>query len=113
MTHEMKLNDEPFSCIENHKKTIELRLYDDKRKKVHIDDIIIFTNINDSSKRIKTQVTALHIYKDFSELYSRLPKDKIGYENDEIADPNDMDHYYSKEQQNKYGVVGIEFIILK
>ena len=32
MTHEMRLHDEPFNLIKNGTKTIELRLYDEKRR---------------------------------------------------------------------------------
>ena len=34
MLHEMKLQNGPFNSIKNGKKTIELRLYDEKRQKV-------------------------------------------------------------------------------
>lgn len=33
MTHSMKLKDNPFNKIASGEKTIELRLYDEKRKK--------------------------------------------------------------------------------
>ena len=33
MIHKMKLNESPFERIKNGTKTIEFRLYDDKRKK--------------------------------------------------------------------------------
>ena len=42
MTHNMKLNDAPFETIKNGKKTIELRLYDEKRRKIKIGDTICF-----------------------------------------------------------------------
>ena len=32
----------------------------------------------------------------------------MGYNEDDIANPKDMEKYYSKEEQEKYGVVGIE-----
>lgn len=32
MKHQMKLNNEPFESIKNGTKTIELRLYDEKRR---------------------------------------------------------------------------------
>ena len=32
----------------------------------------------------------------------------MGYSEDEIADPKDMEQYYSMEEQNKYGVLGIK-----
>ena len=40
MIHKMKLNESPFERIKNGTKTIEFRLYDDKRKKVKIGDEI-------------------------------------------------------------------------
>ena len=50
MEHSMKLNVEPFEAIRNHKKTVEIRLNDEKRQKVKIGDTIVFTNIDDSRK---------------------------------------------------------------
>jgi ASC-1-like (ASCH) protein len=44
MKHEMKLNVEPFNKIKSGKKTIELRLNDEKRQLVKIKDLIEFTN---------------------------------------------------------------------
>ena len=38
MKHEMKLALEPFVMIADGRKTIELRLYDDKRKKIKLGD---------------------------------------------------------------------------
>ena len=32
----------------------------------------------------------------------------MGYAEDEPADSKDMEAYYSKEEQDKYGVLGIE-----
>lgn len=43
MTHYMKLNTEPFEKIEKGEKTIELRLFDKKRRTVRTGDIIEFS----------------------------------------------------------------------
>ena len=32
----------------------------------------------------------------------------MGYKEQDIADPKDMEQYYSKEEQKKYGVVAIK-----
>ena len=40
----MKLHPAPFEMIKSGKKTIELRLYDEKRRKIKVGDEIIFTN---------------------------------------------------------------------
>ena len=42
----------------------------------------------------------------------KFDKVLLGYNKDEIASPNDMSKYYSKEEQEKYGVVGIEIKLL-
>lgn len=42
------------------------------------------------------------------ELYKLFSKIEMGYNEDDIANPKDMEKYYSKEEQEKYGVVGIE-----
>ncbi len=109
-TMNMKLNEVPFEKIKNGSKTIELRLYDEKRRKIKVGDNICFKSKKD---KLTATVKALHIFKDFEELYAALPLDKCGYTESELAaaSPDDMLEYYSKEQIEKYGVVGIEIEI--
>ena len=38
----------------------------------------------------------------------QLNKESLGYNKDDIANSKDMEKYYSIEEQNKYGVLGIE-----
>ena len=111
MLHEMKLQDDPFKKISDGTKTIEMRLYDEKRKKVKVGDLIEFTNVLNNEKLI-TRVINLYIYKDFDELYKNHDKVSIGYNEDEEASPSDMSMYYSDEDIEKYGVVGIELKLL-
>lgn len=40
MIHKMKLNESPFDKIKNGTKTVEFRLYDDKRKQIKVGDNI-------------------------------------------------------------------------
>ena len=103
----MNLNDRPFEMIKSGAKTIELRLYDEKRRKIKVGDTICF---NSKTDKLTAIVKALHTFRNFEELYAELPLDKCGYTADEIAtaSPDDMLEYYSKEQIEKYGVVGIE-----
>ena len=106
MTHNMKLNDRPFEMIKSGAKTIELRLYDEKRRKIKVGDTICFKS---GKERLTAIVKALHIFHSFEELYAALPLDKCGYTANELAtaSPDDMLEYYTKEQIEKYGVVGI------
>lgn len=107
MKHSMRLNEAPFNSIKNGTKTIEMRLYDEKRRTIKTNDTIEFIN-RETSEVINTQVTNLYLFKNFNELYKNFDKSKLGYEINEIANPEDMNKYYSKEEQQKYGVVGIE-----
>ena len=108
MLHKMKLKREPFEKILSGRKTIELRLNDEKRQQVQVGDYIEFASIDDSGEKLTAVVTALHHFENFQELYASLPKEKMGYDKDDVVNPDHMDEYYSREEQEKYGVVGIE-----
>ena len=112
MIHKMKLRDKPFKSIKEGTKTIELRLYDEKRKLLNAGDVIEFTNI-DTKEVIKVEILQLHRFNNFDDLYKHFNKVSMGYEENEVANPSDMEEYYSKEEQQEYGVVGIEIKLLK
>ena len=112
MIHKMKLKDKPFKSIKAGTKTIELRLYDEKRKLLNVGDVIEFTNI-DTKEVIKVEILQLHRFNNFDDLYKHFNKVSMGYEENEVAKPSDMEEYYSKEEQQEYGVVGIEIKVLK
>lgn len=111
--HVMNLNPSPFKMIKEENKTIELRLYDEKRKMISVGDTITFTNTADISETLIVQVTDLFIFNSFDELYKSLPLLECGYTMEDIdtASPCDMDKYYSKEMQQQYGVVGIKICL--
>ena len=108
------LSPKPFEMIASGTKTIELRLNDEKRQKVQVDDTIVFVRTDDSSQMLWTKVVELHYFDDFAQLYQSLPWDNCGYRKEELemARPEDMERYYSQEQQAQYGVVGIELSVL-
>lgn len=108
----MNLNNSPFNKIKSGTKTIELRLNDEKRQLLKINDDIEFTN-RETLEKMMVTVKALHKYQSFEELYKHFDKIAMGYDEDEIADYKDMELYYSKQQQNKYGVLGIEIEVKK
>ena len=114
MTHYMNLHFDPFSKIKNKTKTIELRLYDEKRSLINVNDTIVFSCTSDPAKTVTVKVSALHRFKNFAELYKTLPLERCGYLPHEIpnATPEDMNVYYSIEKQKQYGVVGIEIRLI-
>lgn len=114
MKHFMKLHNEPFMYIKSGLKAIELRLNDEKRRSICVGDEIEFSNTSDKNQTLNCKVVALHHFPSFDELYRSLPLLKCGYTPQDIAaaSPSDMDMYYSKEEQQKYGVLGIEIKLI-
>ena len=98
---------EIFDKIKEGTKTIELRLNDEKRSLLKVGDEIEFTN-RDTNEKLSVDIINLHKYPSFKELYKHFNKIELGYAEDEPAESKDMEAYYSKEEQDKYGVLGIE-----
>lgn len=105
----MELDPAPFAMIESRKKTIELRLYDEKRQKVKVGDEILFVNRN-NGKELRAKVLGLNIFPSFAELYAALPLLRCGYTEETLptASPKDMEKFYPPERQRQYCAVGIE-----
>ena len=112
--HVMNLTPAPMQEIRTGNKTIELRLNDEKRKQISVGDTIKFINTEDSNDTLRVKVVDLFLFSSFAELYDNLPLLNCGYNEDNIntASPDDMEMYYSREKQNKYGVVEIEISLL-
>ena len=110
----MKLRSQPFNMIQSGQKTFELRLYDEKLQLVQVNYEIEFSCLDGNETPFAVRVIALHLFKNFGELYSTLPLLKCSYTKETIdtASPEDMNQYYSVEEQARYGVVGIEIRIV-
>ena len=115
MIHTLNLNPSPFEMIKSGRKTIELRLYDERRQSIEVGDTLVFVHTEDASLTLTAKVTDLHRFPDFAALYAALPLEKCGYLPEEIAtaSPEDMNVYYTAERQAQYGVVGIEIALLE
>ena len=109
MIYCMNLVPSAFSKIAEGSKTIELRLNDEKRQRINVEDTVVF-NCSATKDIITAQVSKLHKFSDFEELYKTLPLEKCGYTVAELdtAHYTDMEQYYTKEQIKKYGALGIE-----
>lgn len=114
MEFEMKLNASPFAMIVSGEKTIELRLYDEKRRQISVGDTIRFFNRNDASKTLLAKVKELFVFDSFETLYKALPLTECGYTDETLqaASPEDMRKYYTPEQEKKYGVLGIKIELI-
>lgn len=109
--HEMKLQDSPFQRMALGYKIIEMRLNDEKRQKIKIKDRIKFINILTNEELI-VEVLDLHHFSNFIELYDHFDKVSLGYQENEEASPLDMQNYYTQDEIDKYGVLGIEVLVI-
>lgn len=112
MPHEMNLLQDPFEKIQKGIKTLEVRLYDDKRRNIKLGDEIEFSKIPETTtklhQKIKVKVKGLLIYNTFTELFKDIPPSFMGYTEAEKEYITDMMYQiYTKEQESKYGVIGI------
>ena len=107
MTFEMNLHPGPFELIKSGRKDIEMRLYDERRKDIKIGDSIVFTN-NVTVEKLTVEVINLYRFNNFEELYNHFDKTRLGYRDDENANPKDMEQYYSLDKILRYGVLAIE-----
>ena len=112
MKHEMRLHNDPFNKIKNGTKKIEMRLLDEKRKLINVNDTIEFEN-RVTNEKLLTIVEGLYKFDNFEELYKHFDKVSLGYDENEKANFTDLEEYYSKEEQKEYGVVGIKIKVLK
>lgn len=106
--HEMTLYQGPFERMIRGEKTLELRLYDEKRQKIQAGDKITFKLASQPEKKIATEVTALLIYQTFANLIDDLPTSLLGYkEEDRGYLRESMYEIYTPEQEAKHGALGI------
>ncbi len=105
--HIMRLHKEPFNLIKSGTKTIEMRLNDEKRQTIKVGDIITFIS-RENAEELNKEVINLYYFKDFKEMYNAFDKVSIGYNDNDLVDPKDMEQYYSNEDILKYGTVAIE-----
>ena len=106
MIYRMKLQNEPFKQIKKEIKKIEIRLNDEKRKIFEINDYIEFTNIT-TLEIMFVKITNLCHFESFEDLFNYFDKSTLG-----CGSYEEMYKYYSREEENKYGVLGIEIKVL-
>ena len=107
MLHKMKLNEGPFERIKNGTKTIEFRLYDEKRQQVKIGDKIEFSKLPDLQEKLIVDVIDLYREDTFENLFRELYSDE-----EEIIQKTQLMHtIYSPEKEQQYGILGIKIKI--
>lgn len=113
MLYQMKLNEEPFARVSDGQKTLELRVFDSKRRRLQPGDHIEFAKRSDLKKTVRVEVIGLLRYRRFSELIDDVPAAWLGYEESEKGYlRTSMYEVYPQEEEDRDGVVGIRFRLL-
>lgn len=114
MVHQLKLQERFFNYMKNGTKKIELRLYDEKRKAINLGDEIEFLKLPDLNDKLRVKVCGLLRYNSFSDLFKdfdiSILADK-SMSKEELL--NVLQEFYTQEEQEKYGVLGIRINPLK
>lgn len=105
-TYEMKLQTSPFEKIKAGSKTIEIRLNDEKRRLLKIGDRIVFSLMTDPSQKIEVEIIDLYKHPSFLELFDVHSASDFG--GTDKAELMGIRKYYSEEDEQKYGVLGIK-----
>lgn len=107
MLHKMKLNESPFERIKNGTKTIEFRLFDEKRQQIKVGDQIEFSKLPNLQEKLLVDVVELYREETFENLFRKLYTDE-----EEISKKTKaMYEIYSPEKEQKYGILGIKIKI--
>ena len=110
ITHQFRLHQVPFDLIAKGQKTIEARLNDEKRQRIKIGDEIVFVSrVNEDM--LRAEVINLFYSPTFRELFEA--HDVRAFGGDDVDSTVDaMSKYYTADDQERYGVVGIEIKLI-
>lgn len=107
----MKLATEPYNKIVSGDKVIESRLFDDKRQQITIGDEIIFSENDKPENKTTTIVRGLLRYQTFAELFADNEPTLFGEESTDFL-LKQIKQFYSDEDEEKYGVVGLRLELI-
>ena len=111
MLHKMKLQEDPFERIKNGTKTVEFRLYDERRRTIQIGDEIEFSKLPELQEKLLVKVIDLYKEESFEKLFKKV---FVGEDKEKIIEKaKSMNRFYTPEQEKEYGVVGIKIEIIK
>ena len=113
MIHFMNLYDDKFDWVKTGRKVVEVRLYDEKRRKLQIGDTIEFSKAPDMKEKVRAKVSGIQVFDSFEDLFYAIPKEQMGYQEIRLEDFLEMAYkIYTSDNEKKYGVVGIRVKVL-
>lgn len=105
--HTMKVQTKYYNLLKSGVKTVELRLWDEKRQLIKVGDEITFSDLSNPADTFAAQVLSLHRAGSFDELCNIVSPAQAGFTaKEELI--NCLQEFYTPDAQQEYGVVGIE-----
>ena len=105
--HDWDLNPSPLQAFRQGNKSVELRLFDEKRRQLKLGDLIRFKSTENPNDTLLVQVVGLTRFPSFKEVYAAYRPEEIGYPAGSRPDYHDMEAYYSPERIAQYGAYAI------
>ncbi|WNQ11112.1 ASCH domain-containing protein [Paenibacillus aurantius] len=109
MIHSMTLFERPFHSIKSGRKVVEVRLNDERRRKVKIGDVIEFAKLPDKKETIRAEVLELREYNTFEEMYEDIPFQDFDCESWTMEEMIEATYkIYTREQEQQWGTLAIK-----
>ena len=114
IVHYMRLDRAFWSKVARGSKTVEMRLFDEKRRKIKAGDRIIFESNDPAGDRIEAEVLGTYVYPSFKALTEDFEPKSLGFAGRSSEQVSDfMNRFYPEESVRKYGTVAIKIKALK
>lgn len=107
----MSLRPEYYEMVRSGEKDIELRLYDEKRRRMRNGDTVLIYNAQNHNDYIRAKIVRLHIAKSFADLATKISMPRTGFASLNAL-MSAIEKFYDTEMESKYGIVGIELEVL-
>lgn len=105
----MNLQHQYYEMIKSGEKDIELRLYDEKRRKMRNGDMLLIYDAQNPSDYIRCIISRLHIAKSFADLSTKISMPRTGFPTLNAL-LGAVSKFYSPDMETKHGIVGIELM---
>lgn len=104
----MGLYGEYFHAIRERNKRVEVRLNDEKRRKIKVGDSIEFIKVTQQDEILEVEITELRSYDTFEEMYNDIPSKDLDCEGWTMKELIDGTYeIYTPQQEKEWGVLAI------
>lgn len=113
-SHAMTLNDEHYFAVKDGRKTIELRVHDEKRRRIRSGDRIVFSKKSDTAQKILVCVKGCYLYENFECLVDDFTADELGFQTkSKRSIVKLVNSIYDRSKIRKCGALAIKFEMME